>query len=541
MIGMNVSRVVAAMALSVAALNAAVFAQVQQIPQGRVLDANPQVGSGGSNTPVPGYTPINGNAIIEGNVAGLARFHATVGTSSPYTFQQQLPSASLQNFARTSAAGIPTGPAGSPPPVYYLPSQVTSGASGSLYPTQVGSGFDVRVVPGPSVQPGYGGTSTSAVGGQNRIYDRYETPLPTNPTDTGTPGNLLNSSLFLNRQFEPGPDEPGVRPSNINDERPGLPKNTTDKNPATIEDLNNTQDTTEKPEDTSASGRARTEGRVPGERVDAKAGTQRPGSQDRGNPMDLRNTGRTQDIGQQAMLSDTYRTLMSDLQKAREEAKRTEAPGVETPKPEETRGTGLARTPGGTDARALARRNPRMNPLLTEPADTLRAGQKVEPLKTLARSNQGLPTTPFDTQMRQAEKLLRDGKYMEAVDQYQQALTIQPNNALGLVGRAHAELAAGMYQSASMDLKAVFTQKPEMVSVRYALTEFIPSKRVDNLMNDLLGLTTRERTGNLASFLYCYLAYNTDHPNELQQELDRWGIRPTHDEWQAIAAKAWSK
>jgi hypothetical protein len=45
----------------------------------------------------------------------------------------------------------------------------------------------------------------------------------------------------------------------------------------------------------------------------------------------------------------------------------------------------------------------------------------------------------------------------------------------------------------------------------------------------------------MASFLYCYLAYNTDHPTELQQELDRWGIRPTHDEWQTIAAKAWGK
>jgi hypothetical protein len=27
----------------------------------------------------------------------------------------------------------------------------------------------------------------------------------------------------------------------------------------------------------------------------------------------------------------------------------------------------------------------------------------------------------------------------------------------------------------------------------------------------------------------------------LQQELDRWEIRPNHDEWQAIAAKAWGK
>jgi hypothetical protein len=544
---MKVNRVVGAMALTVAVLNVGAFAQVQQIPQGRVLDANPQVGSGGSNQPIPGYVPINGNAIIEGNVGGLARFHGTVGTSSPYTFQQQLPSASLQGFARTSSAGIPTGPAGSPPPVYYLPSQVVSGASGQLYPTQVGSGFDVRVTPGPSIQPGFGSTASSAIGGQDRFVDRTQ---PTESMETGAPGNLLSSPLFIRQQFEPGPNEPGGRPASANYQRPGVQTKSEKENP-NAEDVN-PQDTTEKPEDTTASKRLRTDARVTGERVDATANRQRPGlgtetgTEGAPNPMDIRNTGRMQNVGQQAMVNDTYRTLMDDLKKAREEAKRTEATtGETTAKTDETRGQtqgpGLARTPGTTDFGMRQRSGRMMNPLLEEPQETLRAGQKVEPLKTLAKTPKGYPTTPFDTQMQQAEQLLKDGKYMEAVDQYQQALTLQPTNALALVGRAHAELAAGMYQSAAIDLKAVFTQKPDMVSVRYTLNDFIPSKRVDNLMTDLLELTTRPRTGNMASFLYCYLSYNTDHPTELQQELDRWGIRPAHDEWQAICAKAWGK
>jgi hypothetical protein len=536
---------VAATALSVAALSAAVStpvsAQVQQIPQGRALDANPQVGSGGSNQPVPGYVPINGNAIIEGNVAGLARFHGTVGTSSPYTFQERLPTSTLEGFTRTSAAGIPTGPTGSPPPIYYLPSQVVSGAGGKLYPTQIGSGFDVQIVPGPSIQPGFGPTSTAAVGGQNRIYDRNATPPP---NDTNTSGNLLNSSLFIRQEGQADMNGPNVEANNpnhpnnadnLNNPQPGQTNNPKkNANPTDTDNQDNT-----KPEDTTAAGRARNDGRRPGERIDASAGAPRPGAEERANAMDIRKTGRMRDVGQQAMVSDTYRTLLGELDKAREEAKRTAASGAETPKPEENREAGLARAQGGNPA--LARRNTRTNPLLTESPETLRAGQKVEPLRTLAKTPEGLPVTPFDTQMQQAEKLLKGGKYMEAVDQYNQALTVQPNNALGMVGRAHAELAAGMYQSASMDLKAVFSQKPEMVSVRYALDDFIPGKRVENLMNDLLQLTTRQQTGNMASFLYCYLAYNTDHPTELQQELDRWGIRPTHDEWQTIAAKAWGK
>ena len=94
---------VAAVAAVVLASSGAAWGQVQRIPGGDLLDANPQIGSGGSNRPVPGYQPINGNAIINGNVSGLGYFHGNIPYSSPYQFQGSLGSAGLQNFARQSA------------------------------------------------------------------------------------------------------------------------------------------------------------------------------------------------------------------------------------------------------------------------------------------------------------------------------------------------------------------------------------------------------------------------------------------------------
>jgi len=53
-------------------LGTTALAQVRQIQMGNPMDANPGVGTGGANTPVPaGYVPINGNDFVTGNVGGL--------------------------------------------------------------------------------------------------------------------------------------------------------------------------------------------------------------------------------------------------------------------------------------------------------------------------------------------------------------------------------------------------------------------------------------------------------------------------------------
>lgn len=71
---------------------------------GRVLDSNTLLGSGGVNQPrVGGYDAgLRANAIITGNVTGLAGFHAQTPVLQNNRFRASLPSSGLSRFNATS-------------------------------------------------------------------------------------------------------------------------------------------------------------------------------------------------------------------------------------------------------------------------------------------------------------------------------------------------------------------------------------------------------------------------------------------------------
>ena len=82
------------------------------------------------------------------------------------------------------------------------------------------------------------------------------------------------------------------------------------------------------------------------------------------------------------------------------------------------------------------------------------------------------------------------------------------------------------------------TRLPQTLSVKYALEDFIPPQRQHQLISDLTDLATGKGVGNTASFLLCYLDYNTGRKEELQHELGRWEARPWKDRWQGVMKRA---
>lgn len=77
----------------------------QQIRQdGRLLERNPQVGSGGLNYVQQAYQPFGGNLTATGNVRGGFALRSPTAISDPSAFRASLGSSSLSNFLRDSVS-----------------------------------------------------------------------------------------------------------------------------------------------------------------------------------------------------------------------------------------------------------------------------------------------------------------------------------------------------------------------------------------------------------------------------------------------------
>ena len=199
-------------------------------------------------------------------------------------------------------------------------------------------------------------------------------------------------------------------------------------------------------------------------------------------------------------------------------------------------GTGAMAGTGGYRARSAVMARSRLENLSSS---ELEAGKQVAPMKSFVDAPEGGKVTPFDELMKNAETLLKSGKYMEAADAYQTAITTEPDNALAVIGRAQAELGGGMYESAAGDLQTIFARKPALMAVHYPIGDFIPVERQNYLVKDLQTLTTNPGPGNTASFLLSYMFYNTGRTEDARAELGRWANRPWRNEWAGVAEKAW--
>jgi len=107
-----------------------------------------------------------------------------------------------------------------------------------------------------------------------------------------------------------------------------------------------------------------------------------------------------------------------------------------------------------------------------------------------------------------AEDQMRKGKYTSALDQYDLAERVAPNNPLITLGRANAELGASYYARAEGSIRRALTADPALMLGQFDLGQFLGRDRVDFLEKDLKDITTTETKSARAPFLLAYLKYN---------------------------------
>jgi tetratricopeptide (TPR) repeat protein len=122
--------------------------------------------------------------------------------------------------------------------------------------------------------------------------------------------------------------------------------------------------------------------------------------------------------------------------------------------------------------------------------------------------------------LQDAENLMRQGKYIDALDQYDTAEQVGAHYAAVQLGRANAELGASYYTRAENDLRQAFSQDQSLLEGQYDLSSMIGADRLQFLVKDLKEIANKEKTLSRPVFLLAYIAYNTGNERMAAGYLD---------------------
>lgn len=122
--------------------------------------------------------------------------------------------------------------------------------------------------------------------------------------------------------------------------------------------------------------------------------------------------------------------------------------------------------------------------------------------------------------MANAEVLLREDRFTTAIEQYDRASRVAPNNPLIMMGRAVAELGAGLYAQSERDLRQVFRTAPATMMAKVNLGHLMTPQRLEYLSKDLTSLAQQNPRDERPWFLLAFIHYNTGHSDEASKDLN---------------------
>lgn len=536
---------IAAMLLTVAPATA----QVRADPN-RANDANTRVGSGGFNDYGNRGSNVTQNDIIYGNVTGGKAFRGPIRERDPGAFSGPVGTRSLDRFIRNSE-GVPepyqpgynlitpqpfySETRYGPPPLGSIREGFTGGYIGTdIVPqsvlTTTASDYDTSLA--TRAQPigyssaigtrgGYIGSELSETVLQGSREPQYhqpllsgsplygvrqlrssETPEATDLFDQFSPSALLQSGsdrlrvdnadvLRLRNELQSLSEPPQAQPNTGQEQTPGEQQQ---RQPGAGQQ--NTLRPFESPEDRALNSRANdaiSQGSLTADLNPQQGVRQRPVAM---TPQQL-----SAQYNELALRLQRYQSpQMAALQAAHDQQQMAQ----QATKPRGTPGRENATQPAGPMPRAALR------PAAPLKVASLAAGVRAKGLHDLLQA---------------AEEDMRKGDFQKAIDKYntaQQAVAasrVPINTSLVLLGRGTAELAAGFYRNASIDLHRALADKALLMG-QYDLSSWITQKRLDQITRELQDLANADKNSEMPPFLLAYISYNVGEPDQASRYLD---------------------
>jgi hypothetical protein len=132
----------------------------------------------------------------------------------------------------------------------------------------------------------------------------------------------------------------------------------------------------------------------------------------------------------------------------------------------------------------------------------------------------GVPGKGLAELLSGAESLMKEGKFASALQEYDKAEQVAPNNPLILLARANAELGASSFARADQHLREAFNADAALLMGQYDLPAFLGEDRLKVIANDLKDIANKEQTQVRPVFLLAYVAYNSGNERMAAGYLD---------------------
>lgn len=217
---------------------------------------------------------------------------------------------------------------------------------------------------------------------------------------------------------------------------------------------------------------------------------------------------------------ENFRKLLADTRESQRAAAKGEGPrvpGINTPGVAgESEASGTPTKPID-DSTPRTSRDARIRMAVEEAKQLLKEGQKFDGLRPLTSLDE-----IFAEHMAKGEEHLTNGRWFDAEERYSAALSMRPGDPMAAAGRVHAQIAAGMYLSAAVNLRNTFRAYPELIVAKYDQKLLPRGERLEQVRAQLRIRSQRDSlVARDAGLLLAYLGWQTNNAADVT---DGFGI-----------------
>lgn len=530
---------------------------------GRALDANLQVGSGGYNAPARNFNAEIAlrNAIVTGNVGGGKHFRGNVGYSATDDFRGRLGSDDIYSFSRDAAySGIAAQNIRGIGALQYQLGQSTAGMTRGL-----GGDLIVRR-PGSTLSAGdISGITPSSQVATMDPYGYMRSSLRSTSDfvlrSMAAPNVLLNAEgEYAEPTFVTATPLQGIKTMGVSDSAFGL-RTQEDRERLSLvapaealrEQLGsalNPTGATQTPEETEAEGQPGTAQPV-AERVRAIGVHEQllEGLRERQRAVQPQPVARrlTDDLGEEPLAeepewprnaapAEPEDSALNSFDRRLEELRKEfrEMPELPWQRDERLRKEQRDEERKREQAERLREQLDPNDPLAAA-NDVRRAPDedRTEIEKLIRRARETLGDAPtaleqlvakegtddlFTIHMRRGQELLEQEQWFAAEERFAAALRVKPGDPIAAAGRVSAEIGAGMYRSASVNLRTLLQAYPEMIQTRLDRSLFPSGARLERIRAQLrLRSELDTPLARDAGFLLAYVGSQTGNEKDLEE------------------------